>query len=486
MSFQELQAKFRRQYQENPVWKLLRVANSPLILAFISDLFRESNEVSFGKARVALEAELDRCRELDIWITETPASTYLREWILSGWLRELDDHLTKTDACEIALRFCHNLEQRETNATASHLRIVQEAVRDLAVAISPNPNERVLLLKSKQTEIQMEIDKLNAGIIILLTPEEQKERLREIYQLASVLTGDFRRVEDEIREMDQNLRINMIKSGSNRGEILQSVLEREQILSGTDAGRAFEGFFQLLCDQNRSTEFREQLKSILSRPIVDHLSTTQIRFLGQLMRELGRESERVLSVRRRTEESLRTYIENETHLEMRAIDRLLDQLKFMAVSFHQDGISLKTELPIDLPIGSIRIVSPESMKLREIDEQFDTSNISAHNNLRTPSNEMLECLDAVKVSEIAMRIKKILAAKGPLTIADMAQEEPLTEGLEELVACLRVARAVDAVDVGGKEFVEIWDKKGNLLQASIPKYLLRIELFPDNIEDLVI
>ena len=486
MSFQELQAKFRRQYQESPVWKLLRADNSPLILAFISDLFRESNEVPFGKARAALEAELDRCRELDIWITETPASTYLREWILSGWLRELDDLLTKTDACEIALRFCHNLEQRETNATASHLRIVQEAVRDLAVAMSPNPNERVLLLKSKQAEIQLEIDKLTAGIVVHLTPEEQKERLREIYQLASVLTGDFRRVEDEIREMDKNLRVSMIKSGSNRGEILQSVLEREQILSVTDAGRAFEGFFQLLCDQNRSTEFREQLKSILGRSIVNSLSPAQTRFLGQLMRELGSESERVLTVRRRTEESLRTYIENETHLEMRAIDRLLEQLKFIAVSFHQEGISLKTELPIELSTGSVRITSPESMKLREIDEQFNTGNISAHPNLGTPSNEMLECLDAVKVSEVALRIKNILAANGPLTIAGVVKEAPLTEGLEELVACLRVARAVDAIDVGDKEFVEVLDKKGNFLQASIPKYLFRVELFPDDIEDLVI
>lgn len=160
-------------------------------------------------------------------------------------------------------------------------------------------------------------------MIVELSPSQQRERLREIYQLASVLTGDFRRVEDEIRTMDKDIRIQMIEQGASRGEVLLAVLEKEQLLTETDAGSAFEGFFQLLCDQNRTTEFREQLQVILNLPVAESLTAQQKQFLGQLMRELSRESERVFLIRRKTEESLRAYIESGTLSEQRAVDCLL-------------------------------------------------------------------------------------------------------------------------------------------------------------------
>ena len=157
MNFQGLQAKYRRLFAESAAWKLLKVDNAPYILAFIADLFSEESEVPYGRARILLDAEIERSRELGIWPTETSAATYLNQWIKNGWLREMDDSLTKTDASEIALRFCKGLDERNSGTTASHLRIVQEAVRDLAVAISPNVDERVTLLESKKAEIQREI-----------------------------------------------------------------------------------------------------------------------------------------------------------------------------------------------------------------------------------------------------------------------------------------------------------------------------------------
>src|SRR5574343_1215055 len=64
LNFQGLQAKYRRLFQESTAWKLLRADNAPIILAFIADLFSDESEVPFGRARVSLDAELERCREL--------------------------------------------------------------------------------------------------------------------------------------------------------------------------------------------------------------------------------------------------------------------------------------------------------------------------------------------------------------------------------------------------------------------------------------
>ncbi len=488
MKFQGLQAKYRRLFDESPAWKLLRAGNAPLILAFLADLFSETSEVPFSRARVALDAELVRCQELGgIWETETTANTYLNQWIRSGWLREMNDMLTKTDAGEVAFRFCQGLDERGSNTTASHLRIVQEAVRDFAMAISPNSDERIALLEHKKAKIQQEIDALKGGVITQLSEAEQRERIREIYQLASVLTGDFRRVEDEIRQLDQELRIQIIQGGGfNRGDILFSLMEKEALLATTDAGSAFEGFFHLLCDQNRSTEFRDQLQSILDRIAEKHLKANQERFLRHLMRELARESDQVFRIRRRTEEGLRTYIESGAAQENRAVNILLNKLENVAVALKNISCDLQTTTNLFLPVGSVKISSPESMRLKSADEKLDTSGVEEQKNSRKPGMQIFSCLETIRIREIAERILKILEKSGPMTIATIAEFHPLQAGLEELVAYIRIAKSIRATSLEKKEYIKLYDKRGILLQAFIPTFLLSADLFPDNLDDLVL
>lgn len=486
MSFQGLQATFRRLHADSAAWKLLRADNAPYILAFIADVFADEGEVPFSRARVRLDAEIERLRELGIWETETMAGTYLNQWIGAGWLRELDDRLSKTDACERALRFCRALDERTTGTTASHLRIVQEAVRDLAVAISPNVDERVTLLEYRKAELQREIDDLKAGVVRELGEQQQRERIREIYQLASVLTGDFRRVEDEIRQLDKDLRVQLIEGGTTRGDVLLSVMEREAILASTDAGSAFEGFFQLLCDQNRYTELSDQLRSILSRPIAQQLTPAQHQFLAQLMRELSRESERVFQVRRRTEEGLRAFIESGAASENRAVDQLLAKLEKVAVSLRDGGCDLRAETGLDLPVGPLEISSPDSMRLKSPDEKLDTRGVQVQENAREPSEQILQSLESVRVREVAQRTYQTLCSRGPLTIAGLLQAHPVEAGLEELVAYVRVAKAVKAAEMEHTEQVRIGDKGGVQLHATVPALLLSAELFPDNLDELVL
>ncbi|WP_412537242.1 DUF3375 domain-containing protein [Marinobacter sp. MIT932201] len=486
MSFQGLQAKYNRLHGESAAWKLLRADNAPYILAFIADLFSEESEVPFGRARIRLDAEIDRSRELGIWQTEIAANTYLNQWIASGWLRELDDRLTKTDASETALRFCRTLDERTAGTTASHLRIVQEAVRDLAVAISPDVGERVTLLEHKKAELERDIAALRAGVVQELSQQQQRERIREVYQLASVLTGDFRRVEDEIRQLDKALRIQLIEGESTRGEVLQAVMEKEALLSSTDAGSAFEGFFQLLCDQNRQTELRDQLRGILNQPISLQLSSSQQQFLAHLMRELGRESDRVFQVRRRTEESLRAYVESGAASENRAVDQLLAKLEKVAVNLRDGGVDLRTYTRLSLPVGPLELSSPATMRLRSPDEKLDTRGVEARENAREPSEHILESLEAVRIREVAEKTYKTLVEKGPMSIAGLVEQHPVHSGLEELVAYVRVAKSVKAAQLEDLERVLLVDRSGAQFQATVPTFVLSAQLFPADLDELVL
>ena len=488
MSLAAAHARYDRMLSEQAAWRLLRADNAPLVLAFLAELFsgEDEGEVEFSRARTALDAHLAALRAQGRWDAETSAGAYLNAWIRAGWLREMDDALTRTDAAEVALRFCRSLDERTGGTTASHLRIVQDAVRDLAVGIDPDPAARIDVLEGRRRELEREIEDLEAGIVRQLDPAEQRERLREIYQLASVLTGDFRRVEDEIRQLDKDLRVEIIAGGRTRGQVLDSVMAREALLAGTDAGGAFDGFFQLLCDANRSTEFREQLRRIMDAPVAEQLTPHQRRFLDRLMRELGRESDRVLRVRRRTEEGLRAYIESGAVEENRAVDRLIAALERQGVALREAEVSLTARTSLALPTGPVRVASPTSMKLRHPDHALDTRGVEERAAGDAIGEDVLRVLDTVQVRELAERARTVLAERGPLTIAGIVEHAPIEAGLEELVGFLRVARSVGAPSLDRRESVTVGDRDGGRVSASLPAVLLAADLFPESLDELVV
>lgn len=217
---------YKRLLDEHETWSLLRKDHAALILALIQDLFSESNEISFTQARITLEAKLNHIRQLEPTLdSQVSARDYLYQWIKAGWLRELNDQLNKTDACDIALRFIQGLQQRETGTTASDLQIVQDAVKKLLFDISQDPKQRIEMLKEQQKQIGLQIKALEQGQVDELSEQQQQERITKVYQLAAKLSLDFRLIEDEILQLDQKIRREMIEQGDNRGQLLKNLFE---------------------------------------------------------------------------------------------------------------------------------------------------------------------------------------------------------------------------------------------------------------------
>jgi len=485
MSVAEHFARFSRLRSTHAAWRLLAADSAALILSFLADLFAQASEVAFSRAKVGLDVELVRWKESGVEVHDN-AAAYLRQWIGSGWLREQDDVLLCTSACDAALRFVRGLDRRDQSATASHLRVVQDAVRDLAIAMSPDADSRIRALDQQRHALSREIEELRSGVLVQLSNTEQYERLREVYQLASVLTGDFRRLEDEIRLMDHDLRVQMIQADSTRGDVLVSLLRKENVLADSDAGRAFEGFFQLLADDLRTTEFREQLHDILERPVAEQLQPEERLFLARLVRELSHESDRVLLVRRRAEESLRAYVESNEFRENRAVARLLAQLERDAIDLCEAGVSPYCRTRLTLPSGRAEVSSIDSLRLRLPDESLHIGSVNANAGARELSDAVLEHLETVRILEVADEIIRVIRIHGPMTLGGVVAKRPLTSGIEELVACLRVAQAVKAPRDEATESLLVKGRDGSILRATIPTYVLTPELLPQQVEDLAL
>lgn len=478
------QALFKRLYNESACWKLLRAETSSFILAFLETLFAKKREVPMGDARAFLELEIKSMQQQGLWESETTAGSYINTWIKNGWLRSFNDQLSMTSASDEALRAAKNLNQKNTTSTASHLRIVQDAVRDLTIELNPDVSARIEALHHKKEAIQKEIDLLAIGYTEALTEVQQRERIREVYSLASVLTGDFRKVEDDIRQMTRELKQQTILNDATKGSVLEEQLNREEALSATDSGSAFNGFYALICDVNRTTEFREQIKTLLATPAAEFLSQDQQRYMKNLTHELAQESKRIFEIRDKANKNIKAYIASGKRSQTKAIDDVLGELQKYALAFHEHTISVKTELNLAINAGHVKVNSPATMKLKEpVMHSPDTDFIEVMSN-QSLDAAMLSHITLVDAKSIAQKIFKVLSQHGAMTLAKITEHVPILHGLEEFAAFMRIAYAVQGTKLEGTELITVNQEGMPSLKVTAPVYRLSSFNFPQDLNSL--
>ncbi len=115
---------------------------------------------------------------------------------------------------------------------------------------------------------------------------------------------------------------------------------------------------------------------------------------------------------------------------------------------------------------------------------LDTSKVVPQSNQTTVSDTILECLEAVKIQEVAEAMRDLLKSQGPMSLAQIAELRPIQGGLEELVALVRIAKAIEAVSLEGVEHLVVADRQGQTIRAKIPVLLLSADQFPENLESL--
>lgn len=485
MSLNERQGRFGRLLDTNPAWSLLRARNAPLILGFLTELFEKRSEVPIGEARASLDAHLTLWRRND---EQEPVSaqSYIRQWIADGYLREHDQQIMMTDAAAIALRFASSLQQREITTTASHLRIVQDAVENLILRLSPDIEERARILTDRINALQTELQSLDESPREPLSEAQEREQIREVYYLAEQLTGDFRLLEDQMRQSARDIRQAMIESKEGRGAVIEAALDAEDRLADTPAGQAFDGFYALLKDENRRREFRGQIQRLLELPAARHLRESQVHFLYNLVRELMNESGRVLARRKRASESLEAYVESGAYKDRRLIDRLVDEAKRAALPLKDfEGLSLWIRLSMAIDTGRVSVYSPDALALQQRNEALFDDEIVEHDPEQGVTEELFGHLYSVDLFDVAKRWRDAAQAQqGPATIAQIAMHEPIKQGLEEIVGVLRVAKALDATTLDGVEQVYFSDREGRLARAQVPRILIDPTSFPASLEDL--
>lgn len=456
----------------NPAWLLLASRRAPLVLGCLKPLLDGSEgDVSWEDAVQVLAELFAEHANVDEY--ELPKDDYfstaqreLRDWIKRGLIVERDKLVFATDSLQKVFNFLASLDDDNMTSTASRLAMVQREIYNLEARLNPNRDVRVANLRKRIKELQDELGRTEQGEFEVLTGTQAVEGIADIYQLASSLRMDFRRVEDSFREADRRLRQEILRSDQNRGSVLDSMLNSHDNLLTTQEGRVFDTFCAQL---NRTVELNQmtrQVESILQTAEAGEALTWKQRYdLGNLVHILTRESERIIKARSRSEKDVKSFIQAGLNNELHRVGALLNDI--LEATGAIDWSSRKTrELPCSLPpvaisLNNLPLVQRLRFKESDADDPGELDLSLNYANLDDMGEEFWEsvnCLDRQALFDRTMELLR--SCDEQFSLARLAELLPPTHDLETLAYWIGMARQADLPVGPDREVLDIADANG--------------------------
>lgn len=475
--------------RHHPAWRLLAARNAPLVLGCLQSLFREADDgVETETALQALtELLAEHANDEDLGGSGSDyaaqARKEVREWIQRRLIIEREGRLFATDALETALDFVVSLDQRLMTSTASRLSVVQREIENLDVSLNPDPQLRGEHIRGKIEELQRELERVEGGDVPVLSKEQALEGIREVYNLATGLRADFRRVEDSYRDADCALRESIISSQSHRGDILDELLDGHESLLQTAEGQVFHGFFEQLKQDSSIRLARQRLRNIINHPYTRQaLDDVQRNDLRWLFVRLNRESETVLRARERSENDVRGFLKTGLVAEHHRVGELLEQLQKVALDIDWGQHALRTSascLP-PLAINCYNLPLIERLRSKSLqEEQTEDLELSEQStDLADFADDFWLSFDSLDQQALLRDTRQVLRESGAvMSLAQLANRLPPSHDLETLAFWLAMAREAGLPLQPDHETLEIDDREqaGVRWRFTVPKMALTAE-----------
>jgi polyhydroxyalkanoate synthesis regulator phasin len=475
--------------RQHPAWQLLAARSAPLVLACLKHLLTDNNDgIEFDSAlrllAELLEAQSDRDEfGLAAGDSLSQARKELRAWIKRGLVVEREGKLLATDALEEALEFVEKLDNRMMTSTASRLSLVQREIDNLESNLNPDPTIRAAHIKEQISQLQEQLKQVEAGEVKVLNEVEAGEGIREIYNLATSLRADFRRVEDSYRSADQALRQSILTDEQHRGHIVDRLLDGHDQLLDTAEGRVFHGFQQQL---SRSTELdlmKHKLRAIVRHPIAEKaLTRNQKNDLRWLIIRLVKESATVIRARARSEKDVKTFLKTGLAAEHHRVGTLLNSILQQALDIDWQNAKVRKQNspipPIAIANNNLPVVERLRFKSLESEEDIHLDLINHGSNLNDLDDDFwLSFDDLNRQGLVDDTLAFIQQSTDTVDMAMLADNLPPTHDLETLALWLSLAREVNApVDEGKRQQIKLVDNDDLGLIFDLPTVALSAEL----------
>ena len=462
--------------KHSPGWKLLCADNAPLILSFFEKVFVEENIRSISAADLAsrLDDELYALNERPNGSGPAfpkPAKAYLEDWAAPGvgWLRKYypegsdEAHFDATPAVEKALSWIKALRPRSFVGTESRLNTIFLLLRQMVFGAETDPQIRLAELRRNRQELDEEIARVESGDINVLDASEQRDRYQQFTATARELLSDFREVEENFRTLDRQLRERIAAWSGSKGELLDDILGNREAIADSDQGKSFQAFYDFLLSAARQEELTQLLDRVQELAALGE-ADARMRHIHYDWLDAG---ERTQAMVRQLSEQLRRFLDDQVWFENRRVIDILRSIESKALGLRDErNVNLTTEisaaspalvLPMERPLYSpVKKAPIDSASVEPGQDGFDSSTLFEQ--------------VYVDPARLSLGVRRSLQHRTQVGLAELLREQPLEQGLAELVTYLSLTDDTFRVvfDDTVREHVNWLDSDDHMRTATLP------------------
>ncbi len=450
--------------------------NAPLIASFLDHTFREENQRQLAESQITMQLEdfLYSLREEGgEELHPRSAISYLNDWAESdrGWLRKFyppgaeEPWFDLTPASEKTLQWLESLFESSFVGTESRLYTVFRLLEEIVHGVETDKAARIKRLKKRRAEIDQEIKAAQAGELLMMDSREIKERFFQFDRTARELLSDFRMVEHNFRELDRRVRERIASWRGEKSELLGEIFGEHDAIGRSDQGQSFRAFWDFLMSPSSQEELTRMLDRVFSvEELGDLRQDRRLQRIHFDWMSAGEQTQRTVA---RLSAQLRRFLDDRAFHENRRIVELLESIERNALTVREqvpggsfmklDGWKPKITLPLDRPLFSV----PEQLDIDSIIEEGELEMVD------TSALFNQTFVDRLRLEE---NISRVLSRKGQASLGLVLNQEPLQEGLTELLTYFVIASEESRafIDETRQERVSWQDREGRNREARIP------------------
>lgn len=440
-------AHLTRLKQAHPALRLLNADSAPLVVSFLHRAFIRPNARSIRQAELVeqLDDYLHQLRDRQGASYPRKAQAYLDDWAgPSAYLRKYyppgsdEPEFDLTPATEQAIEWLGSLGARQFVGTESRLLTVFQLLREIVQATETDPDARIAELERRKQELEREIEKVRLGQLDPYSPTQVKERFLQAEELARKLLSDFRQVEENFRALDRATRERIATSTARKGELLDAIFGEQDAISDSDQGRSFRAFWTFMLSPARQDELHALVDRVLALEPVRELESGEL--LPEIKYRLMEAGEKVQRTSATLIEQLRRYLDDRIWLENKRIVEVIQAIESRAIALRGAPPDDRALMEVDDFKPGIELPMARLLTLPSDKPRLDSAGIavgqSAHD-----ADALFEQRH-IDVQALEARIRRLLGERSQVTLAEVVEAFPLSQGLAEVVAYMHLACAM--------------------------------------------
>lgn len=435
-----------RVMRESPTSRLLAADLAPVILSILAEHFPQGAKARpAGELYELMVADFEVLRER-FTLPKKPQD-YCNDWVKAGWLvrkagtSSRGETLEPSEDALAALEIVSRWEKPVSTVTASRIEAISASLSKLARETNEDIASRVASLRRERDLLDMEIERAERGEFEPLSLREARERIADIFALASAVPSDFARVRHDFETLNAQLRRQLLDPEGSRGDVLEQIFAGVDVIAESEAGRSFDGFRETLRDHEHAAWLDQWIQEILESTPGSQLSADERSRLRNLFRDMEASSDEVSRTMFTLTRSLSHYVTSEQFAEDRRMIELLREARGLAADaavaeeFRMHH-KLDTELQrIGMSISSvsrIRLHNPANEIVSDAPEVFAADQASTDALVHAMRESDID------FEELEGSITQTVTAQGPSTIGQILQHFPATQGLASIVGLIHL------------------------------------------------